>query len=339
MTNKHTMAAHLLRYALTVGAAAGLSEDELCTAVQIHPTHLSDPAASVPYDIYRKLLAEVARRTGSECFWLQKLNTRAVSLDNPTWYWYFNAPTVREAGRRFERLYILLSSIAYPTNLVVNEEFCIRVTPRSTDAGPSSHHVDLMLSAWWSSATLFAGPSAHLKRVRLISANEDRMAAYGKFFGVPIQGNQPFNELVFDQEVLDLPNVREDLDPNLDTVLEKMIQPLLVAATAKLSIKESCFQVIQGQLHRGAPKVEDIAGALGLSTRTFQRKLADAGLSFSEMIQETRRELAEKYLEQSEISITDIAYMLGYSEVSSFTAAFRKWHQITPSEYRRFQPP
>ena len=339
MPKKHTMAAHLLRYALILGVQAGLSEEELCEAAQINPTHLADLTAPVPYEIYRNLLTEVARRTGNECFWLQKLNTKVVSLENPSFYWYYNAPNLREAGRRFERLYIIISSIAYPANVVVNEEFCIRLTPRTTDIGLSKYHVDLMLSAWWSSATLFAGPAAQLKCVRLISGDENRKAAYEKFFGAPTLGNQPFNELVFDQKVIDLPNVREDIDPNLDSVLEKMIQPMLVAATTKLPIKESCFQAIQRLLHHGAPKVEDVAESLGLSTRTFQRKMAQTDLSFSDMIQETRRELAVQYLKQSEISVTDISYMLGYSEVGSFTTAFRKWHQITPSEYRRLNHP
>ena len=81
--------------------------------------------------------------------------------------------------------------------------------------------------------------------------------------------------------------------------------------------------------------IEDIAKNLGLSTRTLQRQLKETGISFSDLVQITRSELAVQYLRNPGLNISEVAQLLGFQESSSFTSAFRKWYQITPKEYRR----
>jgi AraC-like DNA-binding protein len=78
----------------------------------------------------------------------------------------------------------------------------------------------------------------------------------------------------------------------------------------------------------------DVAEQLGQTTRTLQRKLKEAGSSFQEVLDQTRRELAEHYLAQAELSITDIAYMLGFQEQSSFNHAFKDWTGVNPGAFR-----
>jgi AraC-like DNA-binding protein len=79
----------------------------------------------------------------------------------------------------------------------------------------------------------------------------------------------------------------------------------------------------------------DVAEQLGQTTRTLQRKLKEAGSSFQEVLDQTRRELAEHYLAQVELSITDIAYMLGFQEQSSFNHAFKDWTGLNPGAFRQ----
>ena len=334
MAREYTVAVFLVNYALTLGGQAGVSKDSVCAAVGIPLAFLSDPHGKLPYAKYRALLAEIARLAGNESFWLQKVKQFEMSLDNPTWYWYYNATNLREAARRYERLYMIFSRVAFPAHLEIEAEFCIRATPRAPDIKLSTHNVDLMLSAWWDSTMLFTGPSLKLQCVRLTNGDKARIAAYEKFFKAPAIVNQPFNELVFDSSALALPNARREAEPNLDAMLEKLIKPLLAGASGEASIQESTFEAIQRQLHHGIPKQGDIAKTLGLSVRSFQRKLAEVDRTFSEMLQDTRRELAGQYLMQPELSITDVAQLLGYSEASSMSKAFRKWYQMTPREYR-----
>jgi AraC-like DNA-binding protein len=81
-------------------------------------------------------------------------------------------------------------------------------------------------------------------------------------------------------------------------------------------------------------RVEHVARSLGMSKRTLARRLADEGLNFSEIFQNLRQDLAVRYLEDRQLHISKIAWLLGFNEVSAFTHAFRRWTGKTPREMR-----
>ena len=176
-----THSAFLFWYAVRLGGLAGIPEDELCESVGVNPALMRDDRGEVPYDVFKKLLAEVARRLGNESFWLAETKPQVLSLENPTWYYYYNAPNLREAARRHERFYIIYSKTVYPTYPVIGDEVSLRSTLRAADVELSSHHVDLMLASWWWTAMHFCGPALKLKCVRLTSADENRKAAHKQF--------------------------------------------------------------------------------------------------------------------------------------------------------------
>ena len=80
--------------------------------------------------------------------------------------------------------------------------------------------------------------------------------------------------------------------------------------------------------------MEDVARSLGMSERTLARKLSDEGLNFTEILQELRRDLAARYLDDHKLHISKIAWLLGFNEVSSFTHTFKRWTGKTPSQMR-----
>ena len=80
--------------------------------------------------------------------------------------------------------------------------------------------------------------------------------------------------------------------------------------------------------------VDDVARSLGMSKRTLARKLSDEGLDFTEVLQQQRRDLAVRYLDDPKLQISKIAWLLGFSEVSAFTHAFKRWTGKTPSQMR-----
>lgn len=88
-------------------------------------------------------------------------------------------------------------------------------------------------------------------------------------------------------------------------------------------------QLAHGEPHRG-----ELARALNLSERTLQRRLADEGCSYQQLLNDTRRQLAERHLSSGKLPAAEIALLLGYSEPSVFFRAFRQWTGLTPGEYR-----
>ena len=88
------------------------------------------------------------------------------------------------------------------------------------------------------------------------------------------------------------------------------------------------------RLPDGPPSQQQIAEALHVSNRTLQRKLKDEGTSFMDLLQDTRMQLARRYLRQPSRSVVETAYLLGFSEPSTFSRAFKRWTGVAPAEYR-----
>lgn len=83
------------------------------------------------------------------------------------------------------------------------------------------------------------------------------------------------------------------------------------------------------------PEAERVARQLGLSKRSFFRRLQEHGTSYQQIVDEIRRDLTQHHLREERLSLSEIALLLGYSEVSTFHRAFRRWSGQSPAEYRR----
>lgn len=94
---------------------------------------------------------------------------------------------------------------------------------------------------------------------------------------------------------------------------------------------------IQQTLTGQRPTIEDIAGALHISSRTLQRRLQDEGSSFQRVLEEARHQLARHYLNNSVLELNETAYLLGYNDSNSFIRAFRTWEGVPPSRWREQQ--
>jgi len=93
--------------------------------------------------------------------------------------------------------------------------------------------------------------------------------------------------------------------------------------------------LLRSQLADGYRTLDEIADELQLPTWTVQRRLADDGLTYKELVEATRRDLAFMYLRQGHIPISEIAFLLGYSELSAFSRAFHRWTGAAPMAWRR----
>jgi len=93
--------------------------------------------------------------------------------------------------------------------------------------------------------------------------------------------------------------------------------------------------VIIDQLPSGNVTNEKVARSLYMSSRKLQRQLQSAGTTFYTLLDEVRQDLAQKYLRAQDSSITEIGFLLGFSESSAFSRAFKRWMGVTPSEYRK----
>ncbi len=121
--------------------------------------------------------------------------------------------------------------------------------------------------------------------------------------------------------------------PELARVNDKVVMEYL-ARIDKDSITLKVRSHIIDHLPNGAPRQENIAESLNMSLRKLQRKLQDEDTNYKELLEDTRRSLAQTYIKQNNRSIGEITYLLGFSEPSNFTRAFKRWTGRTPANYR-----
>jgi len=124
-------------------------------------------------------------------------------------------------------------------------------------------------------------------------------------------------------------------DPILHALLERQADDAAERLSAPQDARSRLRDLLVRRLTTGDVRIDAAARQLGTTPRTLQRRLADTGTTYQELLEEIRREAAAGYMRQSDLSAGQIGYLLGYSEPAAFHRAFKRWYRVTPLEYRR----
>lgn len=194
--------------------------------------------------------------------------------------------------------------------------------------------VDLCFAWIVSIARLGLGKTVHPKRVELQRPNGST-SLYEAYFGCPVRFNAPQNMLVFDSQLMDLPflTYNAELLAMVAPQLEAELRQQLAEKNLREHVKGVLKRVIAGQ----RPVIRDVAREIGMSTRTLQRRLTEDGITFQQLLEEARRELARHYLLHSSLELNETAYLLGYEDANSFFRAFHAWEGTSPGQWRASQ--
>jgi AraC-like DNA-binding protein len=156
---------------------------------------------------------------------------------------------------------------------------------------------------------------------------------YARVLGVNPEFGAACNMAVFDAALLAMPVPNADI--TLYPVLQQHAERLLrERALLEHSIAARVQAAIIRNLAHDRVRLAQVAGELGLSARSLQRKLADAGTSYQAQLDGARHRLAMDYLRQDGLALADIAFLLGFREQSAFTHAFREWSGMNPGAWR-----
>ena len=151
-------------------------------------------------------------------------------------------------------------------------------------------------------------------------------------FGAPVCFAQPTNALVFRPDVLERPMPRRD--PRMMAMMHACLEALGPRADDREPLIDQVRMAIRSRLPEGWPSLECIGEDLRLSPASIRRELARVGLTYKGLVQTMRRELAFVYLRQHHLPLSEIAFLLGYSELSAFSRAVRRWTGKSPRAVR-----
>lgn len=167
----------------------------------------------------------------------------------------------------------------------------------------------------------------HFQHPALVDTRQHRKA-----FQCDVRFRRERNVIVFRESCLDLP--MPDANPMLHNVTHGSILELAGMAPQELTTVQRTKSEIIELLPNGEVSLEEVARKLNLSSRTLQRQLSAEKHSFKRLVDEVREELAVCFLNYERLRISEVAYLLGYSEVSAFTHAFMRWKNTSPSDWR-----
>ena len=202
-------------------------------------------------------------------------------------------------------------------------------------AGVSRHHDRQQVEFWFASLMrlLRQLTGVHLvaQRLRLSHTRVRGARELNAYFGCTIEFGAHADDLLLSRKVAQMPIV------NADPYLNRLLLAICEETIAKRSVSRGSMRTqvenaIAGALPHGNARANAIAKQLGFSQRTLARHLTQEGTSFSHLLNGMRRELATRYLEDDTLSISQIAWLLGYHDVGAFSHAFRQWTGTTPRE-------
>src|SRR6266852_6401354 len=161
----------------------------------------------------------------------------------------------------------------------------------------------------------------------------DDVSEYGRVLRCPIHAPAAWNGWAISKDALRLPLRRRD--PTLRRWLERQAANMLARLPANTNVRDEVRHVLATQVTAGDIGIDVVARRLATTPRTLQRRLARAGTSFDALRDDARKQAAELYLADTTLTITEVAYLLGYSEPTAFHRAFKRWRGTTPQAFRR----
>ena len=321
------VASAYVRVLLTFLEREGLSADTLGIAMP----EANDPLARVSVTTWSAWLTRVANA----------LNRRTVSLDvgrcvaphhfGVLGYVTLHCNTLGEALLRlrdYERLVYAVS----PVQVSLDRD-AVRLQWGQEAGRPGALVDETALAALITYARNLTGTDLNPLTVDFVNAQPADTAPYEAFFGCPVRFEQAMTVVRFSARSIALP-LRQP-DPHLRALLDDEATRLLQQLPQDSSLVQSVQALCAKLLPDTPPTLQSVARALHRSPRTLQRQLHNEGMQFQAVVDDTRRQLANGYLQDPRLTLTDIAGLLGYAEQSAFTRAYRRWTGIAPNRARR----
>jgi AraC-like DNA-binding protein len=304
-------------------AAAGLSTDDL-----------ADPDRMIPSERVLVLFDAAADELGDDAFGLHIGETYDFAAIGAVSYAVLNAPSVGTALANFER---------YGRTHWEGGRLALEVAGRTArlahDVGApgrdrARHYAEGAAVVGVNLLRRLIGTAWAPRQVLFAHARPARTSEHTRILGVPIRFDASVSVAVeFDAADLDHPV--PNADRRLLPIVQRHLDERLASASDDGDWLTTVRESIALQVCDGPPSIETVADRLELGVRTLQRRLGERGIVFKRMVDDVRRDLALRYLADEKHDLTEIAFLVGYSELSAFDRAFRRWTGSTPKQHQK----
>ncbi|MEX2123505.1 MAG: AraC family transcriptional regulator [Woeseia sp.] len=332
-SNDHQNRNLIASWAVAVAQALderGLDSSEIFATAGIDLATARDPSTRYPADQMTRVYELSEEATQDPSFGLSIAEYVHPTSLNALGYSLFASNDLESFCRRIVRYFGLVSTNAVTEIEQTANEFHLSMLPA---IGVTSYAPQ---DAWLATLLRFSRfiyrPNFNPLRVYLRRPTPTvNIANFTDWFRAPIEFGSNKNTLVFNAKdmTVRLPAANAELARQNDQVVMALLKQI-----DRSDIIAQVRATFIGLLPSGDCSKQTVAAQLNMSERTLQNRLVERTTTYSNLLSETRRELAEQYMNQSLHSISEVAFLLGFSEISSFSRAFRAWTGESPSAYR-----
>ena len=314
-------------------AARGMDLDALLFEVGVADGALDDPASELPLDAVARLMETAAERAHDPGLGLTLAEAYPPGGTGLFGYLVLHARTVREALQSITRYAALL---LHPSPVTFREEadaatlsWCLpsrRKTRRIQFASFINALLVLRLRR-------IAGRGWNPLAVDVEHPELPCAPKLHRILGPRVTYNARENSIAIDPRTLQ--RLIDGADPHLFRILQETGEAKLQRLASRPDLVARTARAIMETLSTDPPLLEHVADRMRMTPRTLQNRLAHHETTFERVLSDTRLDLAERYLRDTELPLTEIAFLLGFSEQSAFTRAARGWFGKPPSQLRK----
>jgi len=317
-----------------IAALRSLGHDPapILRAAGLDDSLLRDSDARIPAANVGRLWSTAVATTGDENLGLHLAQAADIAEFDLHAYAFLSSPTL---GAGFERMAAYQRLLNDSTRIVVErgEPHAVVRHVRRGGLPAGRQTAEFLMAVWTRFIRLAAGEAIAPDEVRFAHDEPDAAAEHARIFRAPVRFATGENALVLPATLLEQSCARAD--PGLAAVLDRHAADRLDRLGASAAIADRARAALLEVLREGEPSAAQVAKRLRMSLRTLTRALASEGTSYRALLEQLRRELSSRYLEDPAISIAEVAFLLGFKEVSAFYHAFKAWTGSTPLEFRR----
>ncbi len=297
----------------------------------IESTAVFDPGSRISYLKLDRVLGEAVEQSGDPFFSLKEADYLLPSHLGPLGFAWLASTSLRSAFQRVQRYIKVLHENMQVT--LHDSEDALVVSFNLDAPSVNLYHRDIGYLAIMTRMCRFNyGDQWNPLRVTVAHPAPPDQSYFYSLFRCPVDFEAEENCLHIDL------NQADKRLTGASKQLAQLNDHIVVRYLAHLSRNDVVNRVkaaILDDLGEGAATESSIAQTMNTSIRNLNRKLSNEGTSFKTLLMETRRELAEQYINDSTLTLTEISFLLGFSEVSSFSRAYRRWEGQSPSEARK----
>lgn len=317
-----------------LGAAAhrGVLLIDVLAAHGVDPGLLADDDARVPHALVAALWDIAAERLGDPDFGLNLGRSLPSGAFGLVEYTIRHAPDLRAAFGRLIRYQSLLHDRATYQLTVEGERARLSHVP-PPDIAPPRHFGEFLVARFVELGRALVGERWSPDEVSFRHPRPASTGEHARLFGAAeLRFGAPVTSMTFARALLDRPVV--GADPRLAPLLDRLAVELSERRGGERPFLEHVQREVVVGLLDGVPPAGRTARRLGLSERSFFRRLQQEGTTYQKVVDDVRRELALQRLREPASSLSEIAYALGFADASAFHRAFRRWTGKNPGEWR-----